>query len=90
MIAHAMYEPLLTFEGGDMSKPVPLIAESYELSEDGKTLTLPLRTDVTFSDGTKLTSADVVFSYNRTKNLATRRSSSRASPRRHPTTRPSC
>jgi peptide/nickel transport system substrate-binding protein len=69
MIAHAMYEPLLGFDGGDLSTPVPVIAKSFELSEDGKTLTLPLRDDVTFSDGTKLTSADVVFSFNRVKNL---------------------
>jgi peptide/nickel transport system substrate-binding protein len=69
MIVHSMYEPLLTFNGSDVSKPVPLIAKSYELSTDGKTMTLPLRDDVTFSDGTKLTAADVVFSFNRVKNL---------------------
>lgn len=69
MLVHAMYEPLLTFAGSDVSKPVPLIAKSFELSADGKTITLPLREDVTFSDGTKLTSADVVFTFNRVKNL---------------------
>jgi peptide/nickel transport system substrate-binding protein len=69
MVVHSMYQSLLGFEGSDVSKPVPLIAKSYDLSSDGKTLTLPLRDDVTFSDGTKLTAADVVFSLNRVKNL---------------------
>lgn len=69
MIIHAIYQPLLTFDGGDVSKPVPLIAKSFSVSTDGKTMTLPLREDVTFSDGTKLTAADVVFTFNRVKNL---------------------
>jgi peptide/nickel transport system substrate-binding protein len=69
MIVHQVYQPLLTFNGSDVSKPVPLIAKSYSLSSDGKTLTLPLRTDVKFSDGTALTAQDVVFTFNRVKNL---------------------
>ncbi len=69
MVVHSMYEPLLGFEGSDLSTPVPVVAESFEVSEDGTTITLPLRKDVTFSDGTPLTSADVVFSFNRVKNL---------------------
>lgn len=69
MIDHQIYEPLLTFDGSDLTKPVPLIATSYSLSEDGRTMTLPLRDDVVFADGTKLTSADVVFTFNRVKNL---------------------
>ncbi len=69
MVVHAMYEPLLGFKGGDVSTPVPVLAKSYELSDDGKTLTIPLRDDVTFSDGTPMTSADVVFTFDRVKNL---------------------
>jgi peptide/nickel transport system substrate-binding protein len=69
MVIHAMYEPLLGFNGGDVTKPVPLLAKSYEMSSDGTTLTLPLRDDVKFSDGTKMTAADVVFTFNRVKNL---------------------
>lgn len=69
MVVHSMYEPLLGFEGADLSTPIPVLAKSFEVSEDGTTITLPLRDDVTFSDGTPLTSADVVFSFNRVKNL---------------------
>lgn len=39
------------------------LAESYEFSEDEKTITFKLREDVVFSDGTPLTAEDVVFTY---------------------------
>ncbi|MBI4263776.1 MAG: ABC transporter substrate-binding protein [Acidobacteria bacterium] len=40
----------------------PWLAESWESSADGRTHTLHLRQGVTWSDGTPLTSADVLFS----------------------------
>ena len=40
---------------------VPVLAESYDLSADGKTYTFIIRTDAKFSDGTPVTSADVAF-----------------------------
>jgi len=39
------------------------LAQSYEVSEDGLTITVDLRDDVLWSDGEKFTSADVVFTY---------------------------
>ncbi|GIJ28574.1 ABC transporter substrate-binding protein [Micromonospora qiuiae] len=66
---HALYDTLLTFEGSDVSKPVPALAESYEASADAKTFTFKLRSGVTFSDGSPLTADDVVFSLNRLKNI---------------------
>lgn len=39
----------------------PVLAESYEISEDGKTYTFVLRSDARFSDGTPVTAQDVVF-----------------------------
>jgi peptide/nickel transport system substrate-binding protein len=69
MIFRAIYDTLLTFNSADISKPDPWLAASYTMSDDAKTFTFKLRDGVAFSDGTPLTSADVVFSYNRLKNL---------------------
>ena len=43
----------------------PWLAKSYKTSTDGLTWTFKLRTDVKFSDGTPMTSADVKFSLDR-------------------------
>lgn len=69
LIDHAMYATLLTFTGDDVKKPVPDLAESYTASTDGKVYTFKLRKNAVFSDGTPVTSADVVFSLNRVKNV---------------------
>lgn len=68
-IGKAVYETLLTFDGADVTKPLPALAESYELSQDGKVLTLKLRKGATFSDGSAVTADDVVFSLNRVRDL---------------------
>ena len=49
---------------------VPVLAESYTMSEDGKTYTFTLRTDSKFSDGTPVTTADVVFTVTRAQDPA--------------------
>src|SRR5690606_24626628 len=41
-----------------------LAAEMPEVSEDGRTVTVRLRDDVTFHDGEPFTSEDVVFTWN--------------------------
>jgi peptide/nickel transport system substrate-binding protein len=74
IVVKAMYETLLTFEGSDVTKPVPLLVESYQQSPDGKTFTFKLRSGVKFSDNTPMTAADVAFSL-------TGSASSRATPR---------
>ncbi|WP_199551369.1 ABC transporter substrate-binding protein [Streptomyces sp. N35] len=68
-VGKAVYETLLTFEGGDVTKPVPALAESYTLSDDGKVLTLKLRSGAKFSDGSTLTADDVVFSLTRLRDM---------------------
>ncbi|KAB8194457.1 ABC transporter substrate-binding protein [Nonomuraea phyllanthi] len=69
IIDKAVYETLLTFDGSDVTKPVPALAESYELSEDGKTLTLKLKSGATFADGSPVTADDVVFSLTRVRDM---------------------
>src|SRR3989441_6061464 len=69
IVAKALYSTLLTFKGADSATPVPAVASSYTASSDAKTYTFKLRTDIKFSDGTPLTSADVLFSFNRLINI---------------------
>ncbi|MFJ2033630.1 ABC transporter substrate-binding protein [Streptosporangium sp. NPDC087985] len=69
LVGKAIYETLLTFEGSDVTKPVPALAESYELSADGKVMTLKLRQGATFADGSPVTADDVVFSLNRVRDM---------------------
>ena len=56
----------LSGEGG----LVPVLAESYEVSEDGKTYTFTMRPDATFSDGTPVTSADVLYTVHKAQDVA--------------------
>jgi peptide/nickel transport system substrate-binding protein len=67
IVLHAVYDNLLTFVGANVKTPVPQIAQSYKQSANAKKFVFKLRRNVTFSDGSKLTSADVVFSLNRMK-----------------------
>lgn len=69
IVAKALYSTLLTFKGADSATPVPEVASSYTASADAKTFTFKLRNDIKFSDGTPLTSADVLFSFNRLINI---------------------
>ncbi|MEI9413507.1 ABC transporter substrate-binding protein [Mesorhizobium sp. Cs1299R1N1] len=45
--------------------PIPELAESWDASKDAKKWTFKLRTDVAFTNGKKLTAADVVYSLKR-------------------------
>jgi len=57
------YLPLMTFN--TELKPVPGSAESYDLSEDGKTFTFHLRPDMKYSDGEPLTAANFEYAWKR-------------------------
>jgi peptide/nickel transport system substrate-binding protein len=69
IVDRAVYDTLLTFRGGDVSRPVPMAARSYRASGDAKTYTFELRREIRFADGTPMTAADVVFSFRRLVNL---------------------
>jgi peptide/nickel transport system substrate-binding protein len=58
----------LVHVGADGISLVPGLAESWEISEDALTYTFHLRPNVVFSDGTPMTSADVVYSWVRAAN----------------------
>ncbi|HEY4250411.1 MAG TPA: ABC transporter substrate-binding protein [Roseomonas sp.] len=56
-----IYEGLLTYDW-DL-KPAPLLAKSWDVSEDGRTITFRLQEGVTFHNGQPFTSADVQYSF---------------------------
>lgn len=58
-----IFEPLLSFD--EDGQIVPWLASEYSASDDGLVWTFTLRDGVTFSDGTPLTPADVVYSLDR-------------------------
>ena len=57
----AFYEPLIATPAGGR-RTVPWLARSWQWSNGNKTLTLNLAKNAKWSDGTPLTSADVVYS----------------------------
>lgn len=63
------YDPLVRVSGNP-PEAVPALAQSWEASEDGKTYTFALNPAAVFHDGTPVTAADVVFSYQRALRLA--------------------
>jgi len=58
-----MIEGLVGYK--DDGTPAPLLAQSVQVSRDGKTYTFKLRPGVKFHNGAPLTSADVVWSWKR-------------------------
>jgi peptide/nickel transport system substrate-binding protein len=71
----AVYDTLVTFPVGSVDKIIPNLATSWKVSDDGLTYTFTLKDGVVFSTGNPMTSADVVFSFNRMKNIKSNPSS---------------
>ena len=61
-ILKLVYLPLVKLD--EKRKPSPSIAKGWSFSEDGKTLSMTLREDIQWQDGTNLTADDVIFSMN--------------------------
>ena len=71
IVTQHIFETLYTFDHN--WKVTPLLAEALpEISSDGKTVTIKLRSGVKFHDGTDMASDDVVASLNRWTKLASR------------------
>ena len=60
-----VYEPLLWFSGSNGVDAVPWLAQSFNITNSGRTFTATLRSGVSFADGEVLNSSDIYFSYNR-------------------------
>ncbi len=57
---------------GEQGVPKPLLAESFQVSADGKTYTFKLRNDVKFHNDATMTAADVLWSWKRWLNPETK------------------
>jgi len=66
---HAIYQNLVTFSGGDLTKLVPSLASLPQVSADSETFTFELDPAAKFSDGSPVTVDDVIFSLNRVANV---------------------
>ena len=58
-----VYETLVSYDAG--LNPIPCLAESWDISEDGLTYTFHLRQGVTFHNGRPFVAGDVKYSYER-------------------------
>lgn len=69
IVNHVAYDTLVTFPDGDASEILPKLATSWTVSEDGLTYTFTLNGDALFADASPVEADDVVFSFNRLKNV---------------------
>jgi peptide/nickel transport system substrate-binding protein len=65
-----IYEPLLQFDIAAPPKYYPWLATAYKWSNAGKAVTFTIRQGVKFNNGTPMTPADVVFTYDLVKKNA--------------------
>lgn len=71
LVVHQAYETLVKFEGADLSNLKPGLATKWDVKDAGSTwdLTFTLRSDAKFASGNPVTSADVVYSFQRVLSL---------------------
>ena len=68
LILHSVYDYLVDIDGDN--NIVPRLATEWAVSDDGLTYTLTLAEGVTFHDGSPLTPADVVWTFDRLRDPA--------------------
>lgn len=61
-IMRFIYNSLIAYDVGFFTDPIPVLANSWEISDDAQTFTFHLRDDVVRHDGEPFTADDVVFS----------------------------
>jgi peptide/nickel transport system substrate-binding protein len=64
-----IYDRLVTYPPDDVAKLEGLVAESWSVSDDGKTVTFKIRPGIKFHSGNPLTAKDVAFSLQRVVKL---------------------
>lgn len=64
-----IYDRLLMHEPGNLEELVGGVAESWEISDGGKTITFNIRPGLTFHSGNPVTADDVTFSLRRVVKL---------------------
>lgn len=67
-VTRHIFEPLVTLN--EHYEVVPMLAESWEISDDGKTYTFHLREGVLFHNGQEMTADDVVASMERWQEMS--------------------
>jgi peptide/nickel transport system substrate-binding protein len=66
-----IYEPLMDFNlANPAAKPYYMLATAYKWGKGGKSITFTIRQNVKFNNGSAMTPADVVFSFNMLKQYA--------------------
>lgn len=64
-----LYDRLVTLDPDDLQTVQPMLAESWEVSEDGSTITMKMRDGVTFASGNPMTAEDAAWSIRRVVKL---------------------
>ena len=67
--AAQVYDRLITYDVKDVSRILPGVAESWTISDDGRTFTFKIRDGIAFHSGNPLTARDAAFSLRRVVKL---------------------
>jgi peptide/nickel transport system substrate-binding protein len=65
LMSQQIYQPLVTFDPADPTKIVGVLAESWTVSEDGKTFTFKMNPAAKFASGNPVTARDAEYSLQR-------------------------
>ena len=68
-VVNNVYDGLVELDPAKPGDPVPGLAESWSVAEDGTTFTFKMKSGITFSSGNPVTAADAAFSLQRAVKL---------------------